>query len=202
MFLYGTKEYHSQGVIENIYPRLKGTYSYCICPSKFIHQSIVLAEPAPKFVVHRVATFAQSAINTDRIPQPNFKPISSAWAESKLDCGLRCVSDKACKMFTFAENTCTIYSEEIDQVTFESHHGSKVYYEKNYQPNLWKTTADNFCRLSHLGNIPQQVFLFIFLFVIFLFIFMPILKMHVFLICLFFYFLRPLILLRLYLFHE
>ncbi len=93
----------------------------------FPDETAVAAEPAPRFAVHRIAIYTQSTINTGRKPQSS--PVSSAWAGSMSACALKCFSNKVCKMFTFEENTCTIYAEEIDQVTFQNNVGTKVYYE-------------------------------------------------------------------------
>ncbi len=86
---------------------------------------------APRIELTGIATYKRSAVNADRKPDSNFSPISDTWAESKFACGLQCIANKECKMFTFAENSCSIYSQEIERVTFVNHPGSNVYHKEN-----------------------------------------------------------------------
>ncbi len=79
----------------------------------------------------RPAVYIASAVNADLKPQSSIHPISSSWAESKLACSMNCFLEKECKTFVFTGNTCTIYSEEMAQVTFESDPGARVYYRFN-----------------------------------------------------------------------
>ncbi len=44
---------------------------------------------------------------------------------------MQCFMEKACKMYTYVGNTCNIFSEGMNQVTFESDPGAVVYYKLN-----------------------------------------------------------------------